>query len=174
MITIIRRHCILGLLLTVALASCTGQKDTYHSGSSYFVDNKGDTIQRIFKTNDEWSKELSPEQFDVLRLQGTERAFTGEYWDNKKDGIYKCSACDLELFSSTTKFKSGTGWPSFYEPIDKSHVGEEKDTSFGMVRAEVHCDRCGGHLGHVFDDGPPPTGLRYCLNSVSLSFESAR
>ena len=174
MITLKFKSAFLVACLAVVVASCTGQKDSYHSGKSYFIDSKGDTIHRIFKTNDEWSNELSSQEFDVLRLQGTERAFTGKYWDNKKDGIYKCAACDLDLFSSETKYKSGTGWPSFYKPIDDSHVGEELDTSHGMVRAEVHCGRCGGHLGHVFEDGPEPTGLRYCLNSVSLSFESSR
>jgi peptide-methionine (R)-S-oxide reductase len=106
-----------------------------------------------------------------MREQGTERAFTGQYWDNHEEGTYICAACDLELFSSKTKFESGTGWPSFFEAVAKESVGEDKDSSYGMVRAEVHCARCGGHLGHVFDDGPKPTGLRYCINSASLKFK---
>ena len=139
-------------------------------------DNKGqsagtDKITPVKLTNSEWKERLSPEAYYVMREQGTERAFTGDYWDNKEAGTYLCKACDLPLFSSETKFKSGTGWPSFYEPLAKSNVGEEKDTSFGMARTEVHCARCGGHLGHIFDDGPKPTGLRYCINSVSLSFK---
>ena len=113
-------------------------------------------------------------QYNVLREKGTERAFTGEYWDNNEKGTYFCGACQLAVFDSDTKFESGTGWPSFYKPIDKTHVGEDRDVTMGMVRTEVHCNRCGGHLGHVFDDGPAPTGLRYCMNSVSLGFKPAQ
>lgn len=122
-------------------------------------------------SNAEWKKKLSPSQYYILREKGTERAFTGKYWDNHEKGTYRCAACQQELFSSETKFESGTGWPSFYQPLNKSAVAIEKDTSLGMVREEVLCSRCGGHLGHVFNDGPKPTGLRYCLNSEALAFE---
>ena len=123
------------------------------------------------KSEEEWNKELSAEEYHVLREKGTERAFTGKYYKNKEDGTYYCAGCGNPLFSSETKYESGTGWPSFYEPISGDKVATETDRSFGMVRTEVHCAKCGGHLGHVFEDGPQPTGLRYCLNSVSLKFE---
>ncbi|MEC7276418.1 MAG: peptide-methionine (R)-S-oxide reductase MsrB [Bdellovibrionota bacterium] len=110
-------------------------------------------------------------QYEVTRNEGTERAFTGQYWDYKKEGVYTCSNCGQKLFSSDTKYKSGTGWPSFFKPLSQEAIGERKDSSFGMTRTEVHCSRCGAHLGHVFPDGPQPTGLRYCLNSVSLNFQ---
>ncbi len=128
----------------------------------------------VHKTEEEWKKELSPMQYAVLREKGTERAFTGELWDHHEKGRYRCAACGAELFESETKFDSGCGWPSFYQPKEE-HPGEvvveETDTSFGMRRTEVMCAKCGGHLGHVFDDGPRPTGLRYCINSASLKFE---
>jgi peptide-methionine (R)-S-oxide reductase len=126
--------------------------------------------EKIIKTDNEWREQLSAEQYRVLREHGTERAFTGKYYDNHEQGIYICAACGQELFSSDTKFESGTGWPSYYAPIDEKCVEETKDRSLGMTRTEVHCARCGGHLGHVFDDGPDPTGMRYCINSVSLDF----
>ncbi len=131
-----------------------------------------DTAQIKWKEKDDsyWKKVLTPMQYNVTREEGTERAFTGQFWDHKEKGIYTCSNCGLPLFSSETKYKSGTGWPSFYKPIKSENVGEKKDSKFGMVRTEVHCARCGAHLGHVFPDGPEPTGLRYCLNSVSLNF----
>lgn len=121
--------------------------------------------------NKEWKKKLTKEQYQVLRSKSTERPFTGKYWNNKKKGVYRCAGCGQPLFDSETKFESGTGWPSFYEPIDKDSVITESDNSFGMKRTEVLCSKCGGHLGHVLKDGPKPTGLRYCINSISLDFE---
>jgi peptide-methionine (R)-S-oxide reductase len=129
------------------------------------------TQNKIEKTDAEWRTELTPEQYEVLRRQGTERPFTGKYVDVKDDGMYHCAGCGAELFSSDTKFESGTGWPSFYEPAVAENVELHTDTSHGMVRTEVTCAACGGHLGHVFDDGPNPTGMRYCLNSCSLDLQ---
>jgi peptide-methionine (R)-S-oxide reductase len=126
---------------------------------------------KVEKTEEQWRKELSPEQYYVLREAGTERAFTGVYWDNHDKGTYRCAACGLPLFSSDTKFDSGTGWPSFYAPISQANIIEETDRTAGMVRTEVKCRRCGSHLGHVFSDGPRPTGLRYCMNSISLKLD---
>jgi peptide-methionine (R)-S-oxide reductase len=137
----------------------------------YSVEKKGIiTVDKVVKTDAEWEKILTPEQFSVLRKKGTERAFTGQYWHNEEKGLYKCAACNNDLFLSQTKFDSGTGWPSFYQPIAPENVEREADNSFDMERTEVQCARCDGHLGHVFDDGPKPTGLRYCMNSVSLKF----
>jgi peptide-methionine (R)-S-oxide reductase len=122
-------------------------------------------------TDEQWRERLSPQQFEVARKAGTERAFTGEYWDNHEDGTYTCVCCGMPLFSSKTKFESGSGWPSFFEPIDSERVDEHTDRSHGLVLTEVTCEQCGAHLGHVFPDGPDPTGLRYCINSCSLHFE---
>lgn len=129
-------------------------------------------VFEVTHTEEEWRKLLTPAQFAVLRQADTERPFTSPLNDEHRRGIFACAGCDLDLFSSTTKFDSGTGWPSFWAPLEKA-VGTEDDTTFGMVRTAVHCARCGGHLGHVFDDGPQPTGLRYCMNGVAMSFKPA-
>ncbi|HEV7670055.1 MAG TPA: peptide-methionine (R)-S-oxide reductase MsrB [Thermoanaerobaculia bacterium] len=156
-----------GVLATFAFARNAPKGDTKAPAG----EKKGkDVIEKIEKTDDEWRKLLTPEQYQVLRKAGTERAFTGKTWNNHEKGTYVCAACKLPLFSSATKFESGTGWPSFWAAIDPGHVIEHSDWTLGMKRTEVVCARCGGHLGHVFDDGPKPTGLRYCMNSAALDF----
>jgi peptide-methionine (R)-S-oxide reductase len=127
--------------------------------------------EKINKSEEEWKRELTPEQYHVLREKGTERPFTGEYYKSEQPGVYLCAACGNELFDSETKYESGTGWPSFYEPVDSENVDLDFDTSHGMRRVEVVCNRCGSHLGHVFDDGPEPTGQRYCINSAALEWK---
>jgi len=131
-------------------------------------------ISKIQKTEEEWRKELTPEQYVILRKKGTEPAFSGALYRNHADGMYHCAACGAELFKSDTKFESGSGWPSFFLPADQSAIETHEDVSYGMRRVEVTCARCGGHLGHVFPDGPKPTGLRYCINSASLKFEDGK
>lgn len=129
------------------------------------------TQEKVIKADDQWREELTEEQYAICRCSATERAFTGKYWDHKESGVYHCVCCQKPLFSSTTKYDSGSGWPSYWEPVETGAVIEKKDHSHGMVRIEVVCSQCDSHLGHVFPDGPPPTGLRYCINSASLEFK---
>jgi methionine-R-sulfoxide reductase len=140
------------------------------------VDDKGQpgpvvSVAKVVKTDEEWRKQLTKDQYEIARAKGTERAFCGAFFDNHKPGIYYCVCCDLPLFTSETKFDSGTGWPSFFQPVAAENIDEHKDLSFGMERTEILCARCGAHLGHVFDDGPKPTRLQYCINSASLVFK---
>jgi peptide-methionine (R)-S-oxide reductase len=169
----VKSKALLTLLLLAGSIACdsTAPAAAEEKGKNVNVANG---IEKVVKTEEEWKKALTPEQYHVLRKKGTERAFTGEYHDHKGKGTYVCAACGLPLFSSETKYDSGTGWPSFWQPIDPKNIGTEEDRSFFSVRTEVHCARCGGHLGHVFTDGPRPTGLRYCMNSVSLKFVPAK
>lgn len=152
----------IGVSLLFVTSSCTHAQEKM---------KKTDFTPPMQLSDEEWQKKLSAEEYYVLRQKGTERPRTGEYDQHWEAGTYVCKGCGTELFTSSTKFDAGCGWPSFYEGIDKSRIKEEKDYSFGMIRIEVMCANCGGHLGHVFDDGPAPTGLRYCINSVSLGFK---
>jgi peptide-methionine (R)-S-oxide reductase len=160
------------LLVAFTLVSCKTNSQSTTSDENVTATATPSNITKVVKTKKEWKEILNKQEYYVLREKGTERSFTGEYWDHKEEGVYTCRGCDLPLFDSKTKFKSGTGWPSYYEPIEKDHITEDTDYILGYPRTEITCTRCGGHLGHVFNDGPAPTGLRYCINSVSLGFES--
>lgn len=161
------------IIASMIIAACNQAQEVRSSAvkNEPLLTPQGDTIQKVVKTEEEWRQQLAPFEFQVLREAGTERAFSGEYWNSKGKGIYTCRACGFALFSSETKFDSGTGWPSYYQPLNSYAIAELSDTSYGMVRTEARCARCQSHLGHVFSDGPPPTGLRYCINSVSLKFQ---
>ena len=173
------------IIITLFLYACHSQRNTKNmndrtekSNANHVHTTQTDTAQnvhpKVLKSDADWKQELSPETYQVARCGGTERAFTGIYYDHKEPGIYKCVCCKTPLFASTTKYDSGSGWPSFYAPVNDTAVGKKTDRSHGMLREEIVCNHCGAHLGHVFDDGPQPTGQRYCVNSLSLDFEGTQ
>ncbi len=160
------------LILLLLVSACHHAQSSDHTAlEPFYLTPKGDTIFRVIKTEDQWKSKLTELEYHVLRESGTERAWSGPYNRHKQNGVYQCKACGFPLFSSKHKYDSGSGWPSYYAPINDYCLREIKDSSLGMVRVEVRCAKCDGHLGHVFDDGPEPTGLRYCINSVALRFE---
>jgi peptide-methionine (R)-S-oxide reductase len=163
--------CVIIGITWIWLSCDTSKNIQKNETSSQIIKNGGSTMtDKIVKTDAEWKEILTSEQYRILRKKGTEPAFSGKYYHFTEEGIYQCAACGNELFSSKTKYDSGSGWPSFWKPISENSVETEKDTSLMMHRTEVHCARCGGHLGHLFEDGPDPTGLRYCINSAALQF----
>ena len=158
------------LVAGILLQSCQAQTTNATNPKETEIKMNTSKTQPELKSEEEWKKILSPEQYRILREKGTERAFTGKYWDHHENGQYQCAACGAQLFDSDSKFDSGCGWPSYFKPAENSAITEHVDKSHGMIRTEVTCTKCGGHLGHVFTDGPAPTGLRYCINSASIQF----
>ena len=159
------------IMLSASCNHAQSMKQQADPNQNFVLTPKGDTIPKVVKTEAQWKIELTPTQYSVLRESATERPYTGEYWDNHEAGRYYCRACSSPLFDSDTKFDSGCGWPSFFKAVNDNAIKEIKDSTLGMVRTEIRCAVCDSHLGHVFDDGPPPTGLRYCMNSASMRFE---